>query len=345
MNSKERFNSILTMQQVGWCTIMMTDPEMVNGVLRKARLFKDYETIVKFCIQDAGNWMPMSAQDELTGHEWCHEAPKVELVGSKAARMLLTRQEWIDGEGVTIKTTTDDHFEESSDFVQPTGSTFQRTSALFRQAQEKGDVFQLSAVDEVVETTPKERHVVKSRSRVFRDLLTSKRGTKGQITQAEVIEPEDGSHPMDSLVFQTNALNVQDTNDHAAEDSSVRAHADEAPAAKTQAIEGRVMKKRTIEDLFAQAWSIPRKEVPAVKNQAIDGQVVKKRTIEDLFTHWVLPNKKAKDKAKGDKATNTPADDGHIAKDPTIAYPDRKSSKTQTDSMEEIDMTELGRTV
>ncbi|MCJ1381819.1 hypothetical protein MMC17_004930 [Xylographa soralifera] len=324
---------------VGWCTVMMTDREMINGVLRKARLFRDYETIVKFCIQNAGDWTPMSAQDEMTDHEWNHDPNMVELVGAKAARMLLMRKEWRHGEGVTIKTSTDDPFEQTSDLFQQTREPFQRTSAIFRQAQQTGKTFQLNTAsdnpiagqksrnprvkgaDQFTKTSPEE-HSVKSRARAFVNLFTGNKGTKKHTTLPKATKrkttaaPGVVPHPMDdmdSLVFQTNALNVEDANGHAIEDSSVQAHGAKGPTAKVQVIEGQVVDKASMENHFLQAWD--------------------------------TQSKSAKPQAMGNKVTNASADDGHIVKDPIIARPIRKSSKTNPDNIEEYGMMDLGRTV
>ncbi|MCJ1281446.1 hypothetical protein MMC26_000765 [Xylographa opegraphella] len=323
---------------VGWCTIMMTESEVINGVLRKPRLFRDYDTVVKFCIQNAGYWTPMSAQDELTNHEWSHDPEMVDRVGSKVAKMLLMSKEWEKEEGVTIKTSINDHFEQTKDIAQPASSSFQRTSALFRQAEQKGDTIRLSSAcfDTAEERQIREaskakagsaedgflkRSLIKKPSKIFRDIFTGNSKSKEHIVQAEDIALEDGAQAMESLVFQTSALDVQDTNVHANDAGS--------SATTLKAPEGRVVKKRTMEDMFARAWGITRKKTPSTdslggqskaskgensdqraindsfvqahdaeasgaKLKVIEGRVVKKRTMEDIFAEaWGIPRKKA----------------------------------------------------
>ena len=424
---------------------MLTEPEVINGVLRKRRLFKDYETIVQFCIQDAGDWTPMAAQDEMTDHEWNHDPQMVEIVGSKVAKMLLVRREWEYEPGVTIKTSTDNVLERVGDEFQPTDSSSKRASELFRDAEQKGDTIQLSAActetfAEQIDREAKEKadiaadqankhRVVKARSRTFRDRFTHNGKSKEDVSRAGASIPEVGAQPMDrlefltsalemednngqkiddssvqapvvdipaanipdneghvvkkrstmdslfaqsrgmtikkaasksSLVFQTNTSDVENTDGHVVGDSIVQVPGAETPATNTQVFEGRVMKKRTIEDMFAEAWGIRTKksrdtfvqghdtEAPVTKIHAIEGQVVRKRTIEDLFAQaWgAMTIRKTKAKAKGDKVTtNTSTDDRYIVNDPITAHPVRTSSKTKPGGIEEYNMEDLGRAI
>ncbi|MCJ1389851.1 hypothetical protein MMC18_002708 [Xylographa bjoerkii] len=232
---------------VGWCSEFMTDPEIINGMLRKGRLFRDYDTLVKFCIQPSGEWTPMCAQDEITGHELTKNPNKVERVGTKAARRLLMNKEWMQERMVTI--TTSDLLQHSVAHYKPIPD----------QNIQDPDFRAYLAADLVTMATPQDYAVVEPHSNTLPDTITHNRGTKTHITQKELMKhktteaPVIADNAMNNLAFQTSALNFDDIKTPITKGSSVNASSPEAHVAKAPVANTQVVDTPDMENSFWQA--------------------------------------------------------------------------------------------
>ncbi|MCJ1398114.1 hypothetical protein MMC11_001311 [Xylographa trunciseda] len=208
---------------VGWCTVMMTDAEVIHGMLRKPRLFKDYVTLVKFCIKESGEWTPMSAQDVLTNHLTTNDPNMVELVGSKAARMLLTQQEWKNGIGVTI--TTSDPLRSAAKPSTLQGSTTGHSGTkdnIFKRAFRKrkttaAPAIEAHSVDRLAFQTSG-LSLEDTNASTTEDSFVDAPITKTQVTEGQNVNKADMGNPFwqaratRELKDQANAMNYEATN-------------------------------------------------------------------------------------------------------------------------------------